>query len=528
MPAKAAESPARHNGANKTTEFHVVVSDAVPDEALVALKKVARVTACEGVSKDELKKLLREADALIVRSGTKVTAELLEDVPRMRVIGRAGVGVDNIDVKAATQKGIIVVNSPEGNTMSAAEHTVALILSMMRHIPRAAESMRAGEWKRSKFTGSEIYNKTVGVVGLGKIGREVASRMRAFKARVIAQDPFVTAEHAAAMDLELADLDTVLREADIVTVHTPLTPETKGMIGPKQLAMMKKGSRIVNCARGGIIDEEALYDALHRGHLAGAALDVLATPHLGASTEEAQMKVAVDVAEQIVDVLEGRPARAAVNMPSLPPEQMALLEPYVYLGERMGSFVAQITQGAIHTVEVTYAGDMTRLRLEPVTWGILKGLLSVSQGETVNYVNAGVIAAERGIQIKESRAQQARDYVNLIEVRVATESEERRCEGTLFGAREPRIVTVDGHRMDLNPVGHKLLTWQSDQPGVVGRIGTVLGEHNINIAEMQVGRDTPRGHALMVLSIDEAVAGDLLAKIRKVAGIKDARTVTLA
>ncbi|MBM3464548.1 MAG: phosphoglycerate dehydrogenase, partial [Armatimonadetes bacterium] len=449
-----------------------------------------------------------------------------------------------IDVKAATQKGIIVVNSPEGNTVSAAEHTVAMMLSLLRHVPRADASMHEGKWNRKAFTGVELYKKTVGVVGLGKIGREVAARVRAFQARVLAYDPFITAEHARELDLEVADLNTVLREADILTVHTPLTRETRGLIGKEQIAMMKKGARLVNCARGGIIDEAALLDALNSGHVAGAALDVfteepptdwalarhervVATPHLGASTQEAQNNVAYDVAEQIRDILEGRPARAAVNIPSLPPEHLVLLEPYVYLGERMGSFLAQIIGGAIAAVEVTYAGEITKLRLEPLTWSVLKGILSVNQCETVNYVNAPLIAQERGISVRETRVQHSRDYVNAITVRVRTESETREAEGTIFGAREPRIVAVDGHRMDLHPVGHKLLTWQEDQPGVVGRIGTFLGEHNINIAEMQCGRDHPRGHALMVLSIDESVDAALLKKIQGQPGIVDARTVTL-
>jgi D-3-phosphoglycerate dehydrogenase len=526
--------------------YHVVVSDPLPAEALQKLEGIARITARDDFSKEELTAILEEADALLVRSGTKVTADLIERARKLRIIGRAGVGVDNIDVKACTQKGIIVVNSPEGNTMSAAEHTVALMLSMLRHIPQAAASTAKGEWKRKQFTGTELYNKTVGVVGLGKIGREVASRVRAFKARVLAYDPFITAEHARDLDLELGDLDTVLREADLVTVHTPLTKDTRGLIGRERIAMMKKGARIVNCARGGIIDEDALYEAIQSGHLGGAALDVfvsepptgspllelpnvICTPHLGASTEEAQMKVALDVAEQVADVLSGRPARAAVNIPSLPAEQMALLEPYIYLAERMGSFLAQIASGPVERVEVTYSGDICKLRLEPVTWSVLKGVLSTTQAETVNYVNAPVIAQERGIAVAESRIQSGRDYVNLIEVAVKTGgSGERRCEGTVFGADDRRIISVDGHRMDLHPEGHKLLTWQADQPGVVGRIGTFLGKSNINIAEMQVGRDRPRGHALMVLSIDEPVGSPLLDEIRGMEGIRDAREVNLA
>lgn len=527
-----------------TKPFHVVVSDPLPAEALEKLRGVARITARDSFPKEELIEILKSADALLVRSGTKVTAEILEHANKLRIIGRAGVGVDNIDVKAATQKGIIVVNSPEGNTVSAAEQTLALMLALLRHLPQAAASTAKGGWERKKFTGVELYNKTVGVLGLGKIGREVASRVRAFKARVIALDPFITEEHARELDLELADLDTILREADLITVHTPLTKETRGLIGRDQIAKMKKGARIVNCARGGIVDEEALYEGITSGHLGGAALDVfgeeppvgskllgldnvICTPHLGASTEEAQMKVALDVAEQVADVLQGRPARAAVNLPSLPAEQMAVLEPYLHLAERMGAFLAQMSEGAIERVEVAYGGDLCKLRLEPVTWSVLKGLLSVNHAESVNYVNAPVIAQARGIQVQESRRGQVRDYVNLIEVSVRTKSEEHRCEGTIFGTDDARIISVDGQRMDLHPAGHKLMTWQEDTPGVVGRIGTFLGESNINIAEMQVARDKPRGQALMVLSIDEPVGSALLTRIQGMSGIRNAREVSL-
>lgn len=529
----------------ETKPYHVIVSDPVPMDALQALQGVARITLKDDFSREELAEALKDADALIVRSGTKVTADLIKDSQRLRIIGRAGAGVDNIDVRAATEKGIIVVNSPEGNTISAAEHTMALILSLMRHVPRACESFRRGEWKRSKFTGSELYGKTVGVVGLGKIGREVAARLRAFKARVLGSDPFITMEHSHKMEIELVDLDTLLREVDLVTVHSPLTPQTRGLIGAAQLASMKKGARVVNCARGGIIDEDALYDALCSGHIGGAALDVfnqepptdrrlieldqvIATPHLGASTEEAQIKVAVDVAEQVRDVLQGRPARAPVNIPSLPPEQLSMLEPYVRLGERMGSFVAQLLHGAVQKVEISYGGELCALRLEPVTWSILKGILSAVHCESVNFVNAPFIAEQRGIDVTESRHHHARDYVNLVSLTVTTETEKRSCEGTLFGARETRIVSVDGHRMDVIPIGHKLVTWQRDQPGVVGRIGSFLGDQSINIAEMQMGRDAPRGAALMVLSIDDSLDGALLERIRGMSDIRDARVVTLA
>lgn len=527
-----------------TQRWRVVVADPLPAEGLKTLTDVSDVVVNDKWSPERLKQELATADALLVRSATKVTAELLASAPRLRVVGRAGVGVDNIDVKACTARGIIVVNSPEGNTMSAAEHTVALILSLVRHIPAAHASLTAGQWKRNNFVGAELYKKSIGIVGLGKIGREVATRLAAFKARILAYDPFLTEAVARELDVELCDLNRLLENADIVTLHLPLGPDTQNLIGEAQLKRMKPGSRLVNCARGGLVDENALDLALKSGHLAGAAVDVfvaepppmdlpllhnprvVVTPHLGASTEEAQMRVAIDVVEQLRDMMEGRPARSPVNFPTLPAEQMVVLQPYLFLGEKMGLLVSQLLEGTVQSVEVTYSGEISRLKVQPVTNAILKGLLSPMLQETVNFVNAPHVASERGIKVVESKSSEVREYVNLVSVTVKTDKGEKSSEGTLFGT-EARIVRLDGYRVELLPEGVKLLTWQRDRPGVVGRVGTLLGSMNVNIAEMQLGRERVRERAIMVLSLDDPMTDEQLKQIRDVDGIEEVRVATL-
>ncbi|MHB2019553.1 MAG: phosphoglycerate dehydrogenase [Candidatus Xenobia bacterium] len=528
-----------------TKTARVVVADPLPDAGLAPLREVCEVVVNQKWSAEQLKAELATAEALLVRSATKVTAELLAAAPKLRVVARAGVGVDNIDVKACTQRGVIVINSPEGNTVSAAEHAVALILSMARHIPAAHGTMKAGQWKRTQFVGTELYKKSIGIVGLGKIGREVATRLASFNARILAYDPYLTEQVAREMNVEKMELDPLLEQADVVTIHVPLTAETQNLIGKPQLARMKQGARLVNCARGGLVDEMALYEALQSGHLAGAALDVFATepppgdsplltldnivltPHLGASTEEAQLRVAEDVVDQLREIFSGRPARSPVNFPTLPPEQMAALQPFLFLGEKMGLLLAQLTEGAIQSVDIQYSGEISKLKVAPVTNAIVKGLLSPTVGETVNYVNAPLVAQERGIRVVEAKTSELRDYLTLLQVRIKTDREEKFCEGTLFGTSDTRIVNLDGYRVEVVPSGYKLLTWQQDRPGVVGRVGTLLGEIHVNIAEMQVGR-TKRGEsAVMVLSVDDAVTREQLEAIRKLDGIEDARTATL-
>ncbi|HEY3997385.1 MAG TPA: phosphoglycerate dehydrogenase [Candidatus Xenobia bacterium] len=524
--------------------WKVVVADGLPAEGLASLRDISNLVVKDKWAPDDLKRELADADALLVRSATKVTADLLSSAKKLRVVGRAGVGVDNIDVKACTARGIIVINSPEGNTVSAAEHTVALILSLVRHIPAAHQSLAGGGWKRNQYVGTELYKKAIGIVGLGKIGREVAARLRSFQCRILAYDPFLTEQVARDLDVEICDLNKLLEKADIVTLHLPFSAETNNLIGEAQLKRMKPGARLINCARGGLVDEAALDAALKSGHIAGAAVDVftqeppdmslpllkndkvVVTPHLGASTEEAQMRVAIDVCEQLRDMMHGRPARSPVNFPTLPAEQMAVLQPFLSLAEKMGLLLSQTLDGTVQSVEILYSGEISKMKVAPVTNAALKGLLSPMMRETVNFVNAPHVAQERGIKVIESRSTEVRQYINLLSLKVTTDKVGKACEGTLFGS-EPRIVTLDGYRVEIIPQGVKLLTWQQDRPGVVGRVGTLLGTLNVNIAEMLLGRARVREKAIMVLSLDDAMKPEDVDKIKALDGIEDVRIAHL-
>ena len=471
-----------------------------------------------------------------MRSQTKVTGQVIAAGTKLRAIGRAGVGVDNIDVPAATKAGIVVVNSPEGNNIAATEHTLALLLALARNVPAADASMRAGEWKRSKFTGVEVYNKTLAVIGLGKIGTEVAKRARAFGMNVLGFDPFVTQEHAERLGIQLASLDDALRGADFVTLHVPLNKDTRNLINTKRLAQMRDGVRIINCARGGIIDEAALAKAVQSGKVAGAAIDVfeseppencpliglpgvITTPHLGASTAEAQVKVAVDVAEQMVDILSERPARSPVNMPAIPADTLSRLQPYLRLVERIGQTHGQLAQGGIRGVEITFAGEIASDDVGVLIPSLLKGLLQPALDESINYVNATLVARDRNIAVRETRENVAADYASLITVRVSAEGGEHIVAGTLFGKSEARIVQLDEYRLDFEPDGIVLIAWHVDQPGLIGNVGTVLGGQNINIASMQVGRVSRRGSAVMILGVDERLTPEVLSQLERVNGV---------
>jgi D-3-phosphoglycerate dehydrogenase len=529
----------------------VLVSDPVAAEGVAILRRAGlEVDVRTGLTKDELIQIIGDYDALAVRSETKVTADVLQAAARLKIIGRAGVGVDNIDVERATQRGVLVVNSPEGNTIAAAELTVALLLSLSRNIPQASASLRAGEWKRSKYVGVEVYGKTAGVIGLGKIGREVARRLLGFEMTVLAYDPFLSQEQAEALGVRLVDLETIYRQSDYITVHVPKTRETAGMIGPEQIARMKDGVRLINVARGGILQEAALREALESGKVAGAAIDVweqepappdnpliplpqvVGTPHLGASTEEAQVGVAVDIAEQIVDVLAGRPARAAVNMPSLAPDVMAAIEPYLKLAEKIGSLHTQLASGSITAVEVLYAGDFEQSQVVHVTRALMKGLLQPILTESVNYVNAPALAAERGVRITESRSGRGDEYAQLLTVTARSSpaegmSSERSICGTVFGRSDLRIVHIDGYNVDVKPEGRMIVTRHNDKPGIIGRVGTLLGARGINIAGMHVGRTAPHGRAVMTLAVDDPVPADIMAEIAAMEGMESAHLVEL-
>lgn len=530
----------------------VLVSDPIAEAGVEKLRAIpgVQVDVKLGLKPDELKAIIGEYAALAVRSETKVTAEILSAAGKLQVIGRAGVGVDNIDVPVATRRGIVVVNSPEGNTLAAAELAVALLLALARKIPQADASLRAGKWERKKFVGTEVYGKTVGVIGLGKIGRSVAQRMRSFETQVIAYDPFATEESARRLGVELVSLEALYGRSDFITIHVPLNSETRGMIGAEQLARMKEGVRIVNCARGGIVDEGALAEAIRSGQVGGAAFDVFAkeppepdnpliglaenvvTPHLGASTEEAQMNVAIDIAEQIGEVLQGRPARSAVNLPALSAEEMARVAPYLALATQIGSLHTQLARqrsGAgrpIETVEVVFRGDFGGLPTETITRAALQGVLGPTLSEPVNLVNAPVLAEARGMKVFESHSRTSPEHTCLLSVRAHFAGEERTICGTVYG-EEVRIVHIDGYRVDLPPHGEMVVTQHTDRPGMIGKVGTLLGEAGINIAGMHVGREAAGGRAIMALLLDAPIPAETLAQLRAIAGMESAQPVSL-
>lgn len=497
-----------------------------------------------GLSEDELVATVGEYDGIVVRSLPKITKRVIEAAGRLRVIGRAGVGVDNIDVDAATARGIVVMNTPLGNITSAAEHAVAMMLALARHIPAADASMKAGEWEKKKFTGVELAGKTLGIVGLGKVGAIVARVARALSMKVVAHDPYMNPKRAQELDVELRDLDSLLREADFVTIHVPLNDSTRGLIGREKLALMKKSARLVNCARGGVVDESALADALREGRLAGAALDVFAeeplpaahplrklpnailTPHLGASTTEAQERVAEDLARQFVDFFVRGEIKNPVNLAvTLRPH----LAPFANLAETLGRFASQLVRGGVARVECGCYGDIGRSAEDAHVVAIfaLQGVLANQVDTQVNLVNVGRIAESRGIELSERRAEQARSYRNVISVKVTAEGQERSCTGAVFEGGEARIVGIDGFDIDLKPAPWMLLMMYPDRPGMVGKFGSILGEANINIAGMSVGRREKRGRAVVVLTVDDPVPDHVLQKIGTAVGAEEIHRVRL-
>jgi D-3-phosphoglycerate dehydrogenase / 2-oxoglutarate reductase len=523
----------------------VLVSDPIDQVGIDILSQVAQVDVKTGLPVEELVQIIPDYDALMIRSGTRVTQEVIEAGTQLKIIGRAGVGVDNVDVPAATRRGIVVVNSPEGNTVAAAEHAVAMMLSMSRHIPDANQSVKSGKWDRKSFTGVEVYKKTLGIVGLGKIGSHVAAIARSMGMRLLAYDPFLSTERADQIGCQLVELDLLFQESDYITLHLPKTPETYHLINSESLAKMKPTARIINCARGGIIDEQALAEAIEQGKIAGAALDVyeaeplgesplrslgkevILTPHLGASTEEAQVNVAIDVAEQIRDVLLGLPARSAVNIPGLRPDLLEKLRPYLQLAETLGNLVSQLTGGRVESFNVRLQGELANSESQPVVVAALKGLLSHALQERVNYVNASIEAKERGIRVIETRDAAVKDYTGSLHLLAKGSLGEHSVTGALLGDSEIRITSIDDFPINVPPNRYMLFTLHRDMPGIIGKIGSLLGSFNVNIASMQVGRKIVRGDAVMVLSIDDPLPEGILAEIVKVPGIRDAYTVTL-
>lgn len=524
----------------------ILVSDDVSESGLEPLRAAGfLVEKRTGMKPEELRAVVHEYDGLVVRSETKVTTEVLDAAARLRAVGRAGVGVDNIDVAAATARGVIVMNAPDGNTMTTAEHTVALLLALARGVPQANASLRAGKWERKKFVGVELRGKTLGVVGLGRIGRVVASRARGFDMKVVAFDPFLAPEQLANTEIELAPLVEVCARADFLTVHTPLTAETRGIIGAKELAAMKREARVINCARGGLVDERALYDALKEGRIAGAALDVfeqeppttdhplltlenvIATPHLGASTVEAQEGVAVTVAEQMRDYFQTGALRGAVNAPSLGAQELNVLQPYLTLAERLGRFQAQLVDEAVREVQIEYAGELAEMDAAPVTRSFLAGLLR-GMSARVNVVNAFLIADERGIRVTTSyRHAGAGEMAPAIASRVLTGTGEQTVSGAMFGVGDGRITEINGFHVEAVPLGHALVTRSRDVPGVIGRLGTVLGERGVNISRFHLGRQTRGGEAMAVVETDVAVDDATLTEILSTGQVFSARRVQL-
>ncbi len=523
----------------------VLISDNISEKCVEILKNAGlAVDVKVGLKSDELKSCIGDYHGLVIRSATKVTAEIIDAAENLKVIGRAGSGLDNVDRAAATKKGIVVMNTPGGNTITTAEHTIAHIMSLARLIPQANASMKAGKWEKKKFMGVELFNKTLGVIGIGNIGSQVAKRMQAFGMHVIAYDPFLNEEKAKTMGVEKVDLKELFKRSDVITLHTPLTAETKYLINRETLGIMKDGVRIINCARGGIINERDLYDALVSGKVAGAALDVfekeppednplltldnvICTPHLGASTKEAQENVAIAVAEQIVDYLIHGTIRHAVNFPSIPADQVVRLQPYINLAERLGNFASQMFEGGASEITIEYQGDAARINAAPVTMAAIKGFLNPILLETVNFVNALVIAKERGIEVRETKSTDESDYQSLIALRVRARDKERYFAGTLFSRRDPRIVYVDAFKVEIVPEGELLFLYNNDRPGVIGNIGTLLGKNNINIARMHFGRESRGGMAISVVSIDSHASSSVIEEIKKLPNILSVKQINL-
>ncbi|MDF2682050.1 MAG: phosphoglycerate dehydrogenase [Brevibacillus sp.] len=496
------------------------------------------------LSPSDLLEEIGDYDALLVRSQTQVTADVLAAGKKLKAVGRAGVGVDNIDINAATQAGIPVINAPDGNTISTAEHSFAMLMAVARNIPQAHKKLVDGTWDRKSFQGVELNNKVLGVLGMGRIGSEVAKRAKAFGMTVMGFDPFLTEERAQKMGVTNATVDEICRSADFITVHTPLTKETRHIISSREFAKMKDGVRVINCARGGIIDEKALYEAITTGKVAGAALDVyeveppvdnplvghpkvITAPHLGASTIEAQENVAVDVSEEILKVLRDQPFKNAVNLPSIPAHVMEKVQPYFTLGEKLGHFLAQVTVGSISEVEIKYSGELTDVDTSPLTRTVLKGVLSFRLGEEVNFVNAPLLAKVRDITVTEQKAAQNKGFTNLLTVSLKTTQETRSVAGTRLNGYGARIVKIDDYAIDVAPEGYLLYIHHNDRPGVIGRVGSILGENNVNIATMQVGRRDVGGDAIMMLSVDKPLTAELLDTMGELAEVKSVTQIEL-
>jgi D-3-phosphoglycerate dehydrogenase / 2-oxoglutarate reductase len=524
--------------------FQVLIADPISKEGIQPLKERNNIKIIQQVDLALASNVLAEIDAIIVRSQTKVTREIMTQAKKLKIIGRAGVGIDNIDVNAATEHGIIVVNAPNGNTNSAAEHTIAMLMALSRKIPQAYLSIKQQKWDRKQFIGVELKEKVLGIIGLGRIGAEVAYRARGQRMNVIAYDPFLTKEKAEKMGINYGSLEEVLRNANFITIHTPLLKETRHLLNREAFLKMKPGVQIINCARGGIIDEDALYDAIVEGKVSGAALDVfeeepfyhhklltlqevIATPHLGASTVEAQENVAIDVSRDILRFFDGEPVRNPVNLPALDKELLGKIEPFYGLAENLGEFLIHITEEPIEEITIIYAGELANYDVSPLTRKTVKGLLKRHLGSHVNEVNALFLLDKRGITVQESKSFTKKEFSNLITVNIKTKSTRKSVSGTLLDVLGPRIVKIDHYRVDITPKGHLILINHTDQPGVIGRMGSLLAKHRINIATMQVDRSDIGGDAMMMLTVDKHIGPDILRELLELADIHTAKTMDL-
>ncbi|MCW3140104.1 MAG: phosphoglycerate dehydrogenase [Methanophagales archaeon] len=538
---------------NKRAETKILITDHISEEGIRKLREFGDVEIQVGVSEEELKARIAGYDALIVRSGTKVTREVIEAGTRLKVIGRAGVGVDNIDVDSATERGIMVVNAPGANTISAAEHTIGMLLSLSRKIPAANQSLKSGEWSRKKYMGVEVNGKVLGIIGLGRVGGEVAKRAKGLGMRVVAYDPFISQEKAGELGVSLMGFSEVLSISDFITIHTPLMKDTYHLIGKDEFEKMKEGVRIINCARGGIIDENALVEAIKSGKVAGAALDVfeqepppmdsdllkldsvIVTPHLGASTEEAQRAAAIVIADEVIRALENKPVRNAVNMIYVEEELMGVIKPYLVLAEKLGRLSAQLMPktSRIEAFNASYEGELGVASMDTrlITGAMLKSFLSWFT-DGVNYVNAWAIARKFGIKVTESKSEEVENFSSMITLTLRTRGDaggglSKTVSGTLFGKGDIRIVGLDNYRIDASPSGFMLICSFIDKPRVIGPVCTILGDHNINIAGMQVGREKVGGKAVMVLNVDSSVGIEPIEEIKKVPNIIDVKLVRL-
>ncbi len=525
----------------------VLVSDPIPDEAVLMMKNAGIwVDVMTNLSQDELIKIIPDYDGLVVRSGTKVTKEVIEAAKKLKIIGRAGVGVDNIDVNAATQKGIVVANAPGGNSVSTAELALGMLFAVARKIPQAVSSVKSGRWERKKFLGTELRGKTLGVVGLGRVGFEVAKRARSMEMSVVAYDPYIGESKAKEIGVELVELDELIKRSDFITIHVPKTKETEKMFSKREFELMKDGAYIINCARGGIVDEQALYEALKNGKIAGAALDVyeseppspdnpllkldnvVTTPHIGASTREAQISVGLTIAEEIINVYKGLPVRNAVNLPSLDPTIYQKILPFMLLAEKIGKIASARLNNIVRGVRVTYKGKIAALDTAYITRSVLMGLLRDILGSNINLVSCMPVAKERGIWVEESKSETSEYYDSTIEVFVESDDRSITIEGTCFGKEDYRIIRIDKYKVDFVPKGNYIISLHEDKPGVIGRVGTLFGKNNINIAGMIVGRcGGPGGVQLMLLLVDDVPPKRVLDEMVTLDGIMDATYIEL-